>query len=113
LRAADGQFDTILAGMRAGRRIEFAEFESYARKLAEAASSEGKILQAFQVLDFQGNGFISAAQLRQIVTHLDIKLTDAEVDEIIREADVDGDSQINFEEFLKVRLLRQPALGIG
>jgi len=29
-------------------------------------------------------------------------LTDGEVDDMIREADVDGDGQINYEEFVKV-----------
>lgn len=29
-------------------------------------------------------------------------MTDNEVDEMIREADVDGDGQINYEEFVKV-----------
>ena len=32
-------------------------------------------------------------------------MTDNEVDEMIREADVDGDGQINYEEFVKVNLL--------
>ena len=32
-------------------------------------------------------------------------MTDTEVDEMIREADVDGDGQINYEEFVKVNAL--------
>ena len=47
-----------------------------------------------QVFDKDGNGFISAAELRHIMTNLGEKLTDEEVDEMIREADVDGDGQI-------------------
>ena len=42
-------------------------------------------------------------QLRHVMTNLGEKLTDEEVDEMIREADVDGDGQVNYEEFVKVR----------
>ena len=44
-----------------------------------------------------GNGFISAAELRHVMTNLGEKLTDEEVDEMIREADIDGDGQVNYE----------------
>ena len=49
-------------------------------------------------------GFISAAELRHVMTNLGEKLTDEEVDEMIREADVDGDGQINYEEFVKMMM---------
>ena len=39
----------------------------------------------------------SAAELRHVMTNLGEKLTDDEVDEMIREADIDGDGQINYE----------------
>ncbi|KAK2535685.1 hypothetical protein Q9233_003611 [Columba guinea] len=47
-----------------------------------------------------GNGYISAAELRHVMTNLGEKLTDEEVDEMIREADIDGDGQVNYEVLL-------------
>ena len=44
-----------------------------------------------------GNGQISAAEMRHVMTNLGEKLTDEEVDEMIREADIDGDGQVNYE----------------
>ncbi len=49
------------------------------------------------MFDKDGNGFISAAELRHVMTNLGEKLTDDEVDDMIREADLDGDGQINYE----------------
>ena len=56
--------------------------------------TEEEIKEAFRVFDKDGNGFISAAELRHVMTNLGEKLTDEEVDEMIREADVDGDGQV-------------------
>lgn len=72
-----------------------------ARKMKDTDSEE-EIKEAFKVFDKDGNGFISAAELRHVMTNLGEKLTDEEVDEMIREADVDGDGQINYEEFVKM-----------
>ena len=67
-----------------------------ARKMKDTDSEE-EIKEAFRVFDKDGNGFISAAELRHVMTNLGEKLTDEEVDEMIREADTDGDGQVNYE----------------
>jgi len=74
-----------------------------ARKMKDTDSEE-EIREAFRVFDKDGNGFISAAELRHVMTNLGEKLTDEEVDEMIREADIDGDGQVNYEG----RVLWQP-----
>ena len=44
------------------------------------------------------------AELRHVMANLGEKPTDEEVDEMIRAADVDGDGQINYEEFVKMMM---------
>ncbi|KAF7462401.1 Hypothetical predicted protein [Marmota monax] len=62
--------------------------------------SEEEIREAFCVFDMDGNGYISAAELHRVRTNHGEKLTDEEVDEMRREADIDGDGQVNYEEFI-------------
>ncbi|WAR18956.1 CALM-like protein [Mya arenaria] len=64
--------------------------------------SENKISDAFRAFDKDSNGFISPAELRHVMTNLGEMLTEEEVDEMIRAADMDGDGQVNFEEFVKM-----------
>ena len=80
--------------------IDFPEFLIMMALKMKNTDSEEEMLEAFKVFDKDGNGFFSAAELRHIMTNLGEKLTDDEVDEIIRVADIDGDGQINYEEFV-------------
>ena len=50
----------------------------------------------FLAFDKDGNGFISSAELRHIMTTLGERLTDEEVDELIKQADVDGAGMVNY-----------------
>lgn len=84
--------------------VDFPEFLTMMARKMKDTDSEEEILEAFKVFDKDGNGFISAAELRHIMTNLGEKLTDEEVDEMIREADIDGDGQINYEEFVKMMM---------
>ena len=72
----------------------------------ELVDSEEELIEAFKVFDRDGNGFIRAAKLRHVMTNLGEKLMDEEVDEMIREANDDGDGQINYEEFVKMMMTK-------
>uniref|UniRef100_A0A8C2V4R1 EF-hand domain-containing protein n=1 Tax=Chinchilla lanigera TaxID=34839 RepID=A0A8C2V4R1_CHILA len=82
--------------------IDFPEFLTMmARKMKDTDSKE-EIREAFLVFDKEGNGYISVAELSQVMTNLGEKLTDEEADEMIREADTDGERQVNHEEFIQM-----------
>lgn len=86
--------------------IDFPEFLTLMARKMKDTDSEEELIEAFKVFDRDGNGLISAAELRHVMTNLGEKLTDEEVDEMIREADIDGDGQINYEEFVGMMLAK-------
>lgn len=82
--------------------IDFREFLNMMAKKMKDTDSEEELREAFRVFDKDGNGHISAIELRTVMTTLGEKLTDEEVDEMIHEADLDGDGQVNYEEFVRM-----------
>ncbi|XP_049818574.1 uncharacterized protein LOC109604624 [Aethina tumida] len=56
--------------------------------------------EVFKQFDINQTGFIQAAQLRYILLNLGEKMTEEEVAEVLREADIDQDGQINYEDFI-------------
>ncbi|KAJ2492721.1 hypothetical protein IWW37_001167 [Coemansia sp. RSA 2050] len=82
--------------------IDFGEFLSLMARQSSDNNEEEELKEAFRVFDKDDNGFISAAELRHALTNLGEKLTQEEVDEMIQEADVNGDGQIDYDEFVKM-----------
>jgi calmodulin len=87
--------------------ISFAKFLTMLAPKANAANydaSEEEIKEAFKAFDRNGSGHISGSELQHIMKRLGEKLTDDWflLDEMIAEADKDGDGEINYEEFLSI-----------
>jgi len=62
--------------------------------------TEEEVRAQFKNLDKDGNGVISAQEIREVLTALGDSLSDEDVNDIIRDVDTDGDGQVNYEEFL-------------
>ena len=77
--------------------IDFPEFLTMMARKMKDTDSEEELRESFRVFDKDGNGYISAAELRHVMTNLGEKLTDDEVDEMMKEADTNGDGQISYE----------------
>ena len=49
------------------------------------------------MFDTDGDGFIDASELRHLLTNLGEKLSEVEVDEMIKEVDMDGDGKVDYK----------------
>jgi calmodulin len=84
--------------------IDFKEFLGLMVRKMKDSDTEEELLEAFKVFDRDGNGFITSHELRHVMTNLGQSLTPEEIEEMVREADVDGDGQINYDEFVKMMM---------
>jgi len=85
----------------------FILWEPFFQMMAKRVTADDKeedVLEAFRVFDRDGNGNISATELRHVMCAMGEKLEESEVDELIKEADRDGDGQINYEAFVRLML---------
>lgn len=82
--------------------IDFLEFlEVMASKIGEN-SFEDDLREAFQLFDRDNNGYISKREMRFVMSSLGEQITDAGVDNMMREVDLDGDGRVNYEEFIRM-----------
>lgn len=83
-------------------KISFADFlQVMTVKMAEKDSNE-EILKAFRLFDDDDTGKISFKNLKRVAKELGENLNDEELREMLDEADLDGDGEVNEEEFLRV-----------
>lgn len=78
--------------------IEFDEFMAFLKKSYKKPDKvKSDLKKAFQVFDLNGDGFISREELQKVLTKMGEKLTEKEVDEMLKKADKNGDGKIDYD----------------
>ena len=101
----------LMKGVDADRNgvIDFFEFCTMVAMFDDVKENEEKSMNEealklyFRAFDEDGNGFISPIELRQVMIELGVEVTDAQIDEWIKKADVDGDGRVNYAEFFRLK----------
>ncbi|KAH8382762.1 hypothetical protein KR009_005164 [Drosophila setifemur] len=65
-------------------------------------SPEDEIIAAFRVFDKEGTGLINETEFRYIMMNLGEKMSEEEVEEIIRDADADHEGNIDYVRFVNM-----------
>lgn len=84
--------------------VEYSEFEKMIKSRMAQKDSPEEILKAFQLFDLDKKGKISFANLKEVAKLLGENPGDDVLQEMIAEADEDGDGEVSFEEFKSVMM---------
>ncbi|PWN46485.1 putative myosin regulatory light chain cdc4 [Violaceomyces palustris] len=87
----------------APKEIDFQTFLSILHRPNgfKPAGTPEEFIRGFQVFDKEGNGYIGAGELRYVLTSLGEKLSDEEVDELLKGVQVGADGNIHYESFVR------------
>ena len=80
--------------------ISFDEFCTLMSR--QTAPVDQSYLQAFRQFDKNGDGVLSAQELKTVMASLGSPLTDTDIEAMIRLADANGDGRVDYEEFVRM-----------
>jgi len=77
--------------------IEFDEFLLMMARKLKATDGEEEMHHAFKVFDKNSDGFITFDELKHVMCSIGERLTDEEIEDMIKEADLNGDKKIDYK----------------
>lgn len=86
--------------------IDFEEFCTLMARQMEKSDPEYEFKKAFKIFDKRGDGFIDHAELKHVMNNIGEEMTDHDITAMIKEADLDGDEKLNYDEFLNIMLAK-------
>lgn len=81
---------------------EFIEMMTSQEEKDSQCTQKENLRKTFEIFDTDGSGKISSDELKIVMKKLGEELTDFQIQEMIKEADSDGDGEIDFEEFVRM-----------
>ena len=81
-------------------RIEFSEFLSMMDYRMKRSAKEDRNKKLFRLFDQSQKGFISNVDIAAVMTDLGERLTNHEIAEMMKEADINKNGKISFAEFM-------------
>ncbi|CDW81015.1 calmodulin [Stylonychia lemnae] len=81
--------------------INFTEFLTIMAHKMKDADTELGTLEAFRVFDKERTGFISKTELKNIIMNLGETMAEEEAEELLQEAEVNPDGNVDYMSFVK------------
>ena len=86
--------------------INFENFVSIINRRDKDVDNEEEVIKAFKFFDKEGNGLININELKNIMLSVGKNISEEELNDMLKEADIDMDGYINYEEFIRSLLIK-------
>merc|ERR1712156_285363 len=84
--------------------VDFNEFLLMMGHTSTDTDKTAELKQVFAIFDKNGDGYISKSEMKAAMKKMDENFTDAEIETIISDADLDDDGEANFHEFVALMI---------
>ncbi|XP_064621637.1 calmodulin-A-like isoform X2 [Lineus longissimus] len=79
--------------------VDFSEFLIMMSNNMKKSDSDAELRAVFNVFDVNNSGYITSEELGNIMSSLGERMTDEDIEDMLREADLDGDGKVSYAEF--------------
>lgn len=101
-KSAGVDYNQFVQWLQPMQHINAKELHAQVKQLIHTATSRNgwDLDELFDAMDDDGNGDISRKELKQALHDMGLPLTDAQIERLASEYDVDGDGRIQYREFI-------------
>ena len=85
-------------------KIRLADFLNLMGKMNRATVSADELVKSFKFFDPKETGFIPAKEMKHVMKSIGEKLSEQEVEEMLKGCDIDGKGNLNYKSFIKSML---------
>jgi len=87
-------------------KLKFEEVLYLVNNRSKEIDTEDELIEAFRLFDKEGKGYIGTEEIKHLLLMLGESMTNEEIEEIITQADLDGDGKVSYQDFAKLMLLK-------
>ncbi|KAL6066621.1 MyoD light chain [Balamuthia mandrillaris] len=87
-----------------GAGLDQTAFQNMLASDFQENDNEKELIDAFQVFDKDGKGFLPIMELRHVLMNMGEKQTDQDVAEILQENNISGDGNLDYASFVRAKL---------
>ena len=87
-------------------KLKYEEVLNMINSRSKEIDTEDELIEAFKIFDKEGKGYIGTDEIKHLLLMIGESMTVEEIEEIITQADMDGDGKVSYLDFANLMLMK-------